>query len=311
MEDIRVIFMGTPEFACGILQTLIDERYHVVAVVSQPDKKVGRKQIVTQTPVKKLALANNIEVIQPISIKDEYESVLAYKPDLIVTCAYGQFVPSIILNYPKYGCINVHASLLPKYRGGAPIHKAIINGEKQSGVTIMQMIKKMDAGLMYDRCVVDIEPDDTTSILHDKLMVAGAKLLKDMLPKYLNGEIQGEAQNEKEATFAYNISKEEEYISFKDDVNKVYDHIRGLIDWPVGYGVVNNHRIKIYKAKKEVVSHNEDAGKIIKLENDKIKVACKNGYILLEEVQMEGKKRLSAKDFYNGSKNLLHDAYFE
>ena len=189
MEDIRVIFMGTPEFACGILQTLIDEKYHVVAVVLQPDKKVGRKQIITQTPVKALALANNIDVIQPISIKDEYEKVLSYKPDLIVTCAYGQFVPSVILNYPKYGCINVHASLLPKYRGGAPIHKAIINGEKQTGVTIMQMIKKMDAGLMYDKCIVDIEPDDTTAILHDKLMIAGSKLLKEMLPSYLAGKI--------------------------------------------------------------------------------------------------------------------------
>lgn len=311
MEDIRVIFMGTPEFACGILQTLIDEKYHVVAVVSQPDKKVGRKQIITQTPVKALALANNIDVIQPISIKDEYEKVLAYKPDLIVTCAYGQFVPSVILNYPKYGCINVHASLLPKYRGGAPIHKAIINGEKQTGVTIMQMIKKMDAGLMYDKCIVDIEPDDTTAILHDKLMIAGSKLLKEMLPSYLAGKIIGIPQNELEASFAYNISKEEEYISFNDDVNKVYDHIRGLIDWPVGYGVVNGHRIKIYQAKKELAKHDFKAGKIIKLENDKIKVACNNGYILLEEVQMEGKKRLSAKDFYNGSKNLLQDAYFE
>ena len=311
MEDIRVIFMGTPEFACGILQTLIDEKYHVVAVVSQPDKKVGRKQIITQTPVKALALANNIDVIQPISIKDEYEKVLAYKPDLIVTCAYGQFVPSVILNYPKYGCINVHASLLPKYRGGAPIHKAIINGEKQTGVTIMQMIKKMDAGLMYDKCIVDIEPDDTTAILHDKLMIAGSKLLKEMLPSYLAGKITGIPQNELEASFAYNISKEEEYISFNDDVNKVYDHIRGLIDWQVGYGVVNGHRIKIYQAKKELAKHDFKAGKIIKLENDKIKVACNNGYILLEEVQMEGKKRLSAKDFYNGSKNLLQDAYFE
>lgn len=311
MEDIRVIFMGTPEFACGILQTLIDEKYHVVAVVSQPDKKVGRKQIITQTPVKALALANNIDVIQPISIKDEYEKVLAYKPDLIVTCAYGQFVPSVILNYPKYGCINVHASLLPKYRGGAPIHKAIINGEKQTGVTIMQMIKKMDAGLMYDKCIVDIEPDDTTAILHDKLMIAGSKLLKEMLPSYLAGKIIGIPQNELEASFAYNISKEEEYISFNDDVNKVYDHIRGLIDWPVGYGIVNGHRIKIYQAKKELAKHDFKAGKIIKLENDKIKVACNNGYILLEEVQMEGKKRLSAKDFYNGSKNLLQDAYFE
>ena len=311
MEDIRVIFMGTPEFACGILQTLIDEKYHVVAVVSQPDKKVGRKQIITQTPVKALALANNIDVIQPISIKDEYEKVLSYKPDLIVTCAYGQFVPSVILNYPKYGCINVHASLLPKYRGGAPIHKDIINGEKQTGVTIMQMIKKMDAGLMYDKCIVDIEPDDTTAILHDKLMIAGSKLLKEMLPSYLAGNITGIPQNELEASFAYNISKEEEYISFNDDVNKVYDHIRGLIDWPVGYGVVNGHRIKIYQAKKELAKHDFKAGKIIKLENDKIKVACNNGSILLEEVQMEGKKRLSAKDFYNGSKNLLQDAYFE
>lgn len=310
MQPIRVIFMGTPIFSCSILETLINEKYNVVAVVSQPDKKVGRKQEMQMTPVKKLALANNIEVVQPISIKDEYEKVLAYKPDLIVTCAYGQFIPKVILDYPKYGCINVHASLLPRYRGGAPIHKVIIDGEKETGITIMEMIPKMDAGKMYAKDSVVITEDDTTASLHDKLMVCGANLLKNSLPLYLDGKLPGEIQDESLATFAYNISKEEEYISFKRDVNVVYNHIRGLISWPVGYGVVNEKRIKLHKVRKLVANHNYQSGKILGLENGALKVACENGYVYLEQLQIEGKKKMSAKEVFNGHKELFEDAYF-
>lgn len=311
MENCRVIFMGTPIFACGILQTLIDEKYNVVAVVSQPDKKVGRKQIVTPTPVKQLALEHNIPVIQPISIKEDYEEVLSYKPDLIVTCAYGQFVPSIILKAPKYGSINVHASLLPKYRGGAPIHKAIINGESVTGVTIMEMIAKMDAGRMYAKEEVVIEEDDTTDTLHDKLVACGKHCLKEMLPDYLSGKIEGIPQNEEEATFAYNISKEEEYISFNRDVNVVYNHIRGLIDWPTGYGMIENKRLKIYKARKIVKSHTEESGKIVSFEDNGFKVACENGYILILECQIEGKKRMTSDEFYRGYGKMLIGKNFE
>lgn len=310
MEDIRVIFMGTPIFACSILQTLIDEKYNVVAVVSQPDKKVGRKQLIQETPIKQLANKYHLDVLQMDSIKEEYEKVLAYRPDLIVTCAYGQFIPKVILDYPKYGCINIHASLLPKLRGGAPIHKAIINGDDKTGVTIMQMIPKMDAGLMYAKKEVEIGPDDTTSILHDKLMVAGSELLKQMLPDYLDGKIQGIKQDEQEATFAYNISKEEEYITFKQDVNKAYDHIRGLIDWPVGYGMINGQRIKIYKACKILKEHQDKLGKAI-MKDNMILIACKQGYIGLLEVQLAGKKKMSAKDFYNGNKELITKYCFD
>ena len=310
MQPIRVIFMGTPVFSCSILETLIKENYNVVAVVSQPDKKVGRKQEVQMTPVKQLALANNIEVVQPNSIKDEYENILAYKPDLIVTCAYGQFIPKVILDYPKYGCINVHASLLPRYRGGAPIHKVIIDGEKETGITIMEMIPKMDAGKMYAKDSVVIAEDDTTASLHDKLMVCGANLLKNSLPLYLDGKLPGENQDESLATFAYNISKEEEYVSFKRDVNVVYNHIRGLISWPVGYGVVDEKRIKLHKAHKLVAAHDYQSGKILGLENDALKVACENGYIYLDELQLEGKKKMSAKEVFNGHKELFKDAYF-
>ncbi|MDY5252272.1 MAG: methionyl-tRNA formyltransferase [Erysipelotrichaceae bacterium] len=310
MENIRVIFMGTPQFACSILQSLIDEKYQVVAVVSQPDKKVGRKQIVQETPVKQLAKQYDLPVLQPDNIKEEYADVLAYKPDLIVTCAYGQFIPKCILDYPQYGCINVHASLLPKLRGGAPIHKAIINGDKVTGITIMQMIPKMDAGLMYAKKEVVIEEDDTTSILHDKLMAAGSQLLKTMLPDYLAHKIVGIPQDEAEATFAYNIAKEEEFISFKEDVHKVYDHIRGLIDWPVGYGMIDGQRLKIYQACKIVTNHQVELGKA-KMQDDMIMVACKNGYIGLKEVQLAGKKKMLAKDFYNGNKELITNNIFD
>lgn len=310
MKDIRIIFMGTPVFSCSILQTLLDEKYNVVAVVSQPDKKVGRKQLIQATPVKSLAMQYNIDVLQMDSIKEEYDKVLAYKPDLIVTCAYGQFVPKVVLDYPKYGCINVHASLLPKLRGGAPIHKAIINGEHKTGITIMQMIPKMDAGKMYAKKEVIIEDDDTTSILHDKLMIAGSQLLKEMLPNYLEGKIEGVSQDESLATFAYNISKEEEFISFKNDVNITYNHIRGLIDWPVGYGLINGQRLKIHKACKVICKHHDALGKAF-IKDNIIYVACENGYIGLIEVQLAGKKKMNAMDFYNGNKELISKYYFD
>ncbi len=311
MNKLKVVFMGTPEFACGILQALIDEKYNILAVVSQPDKRVGRKQELKNTPVKQVALNNNIKVIQPIKIKDEYEEILNLNPDIIITCAYGQMVPEIILNYPKYGCINVHASLLPKYRGGAPIHKVIINGEKETGVTIMKMVKKMDAGEMYLKDVVKIDDDDTTEILHDKLKKCGSELIKKFIPKFINGEIEGVKQNEEEATFAYNITRDEEFVSFKNrNVDVIYNQIRGLISWPIGYGIIDGKHIKFHEAKKINSKHSFENGKVISFD-DGMKIACDGGFICVLKLQLEGKSKMAYKDFENGIGKTLINKYFE
>lgn len=309
----RVIFMGTPEFACTILQTLIDEKYNVVAVVSQPDKKVGRSQVLTPTPVKQLAMKYDIPVIQPISIKTEYQEILDLNPDLIVTCAYGQIVPEIILNTPKYGCVNVHASLLPRLRGGAPIHKSIMYGEEKTGITLMYMAKKMDAGDMLAKRETKILDEDTVGSLHDRLMELGGQIIVEELPRLLNGELKGEPQNESEATFAYNVSKEEEFVDFTKSHQEIYNHIRSLIPWPVSYGVVKGKKMKFWGVVKgeSVVNNDIPSGTIVGFEDKGMKVKAGEGYLYINEMQLEGKSKMSAKDFFNGAGKGLIGEKFE
>ena len=219
---------------------------------------------------------------------------------MIVTCAYGQMIPLSILEYPKYGSLNVHASLLPKLRGGAPIHKAILYGEKETGVSIMRMVKKMDAGAYMLQEKVTIEDDDTTEILHDKLMVCGANAISKAIPLVVEGKAVFIEQNEDEATFAYNVSKEEEYIDASNSVEKVYAHIRALISWPVGYIVVDDKKIKIHKAQRGNMKKVKEVNTLF-VEDKKLYLQCADGCIELLEVQLEGKAKCSAKDFMNGA----------
>ncbi|MBR3840257.1 MAG: methionyl-tRNA formyltransferase [Erysipelotrichales bacterium] len=299
--------MGTPDFACSILKTLIDDSYNVVAVVTQPDKKVGRQQKITFSPIKNMAIEYNIPVLQPISIKEDYADILSYEPDLIVTCAYGQIVPVAVLNAPKYGCVNVHASLLPRLRGGAPIHKSIMYGEEKTGVTLMYMVKRMDAGDMLAKREVVISDTDTVGTLHDKLAALGAELVHEELPRLLRGELTPVPQNEEEATFAYNVSKEEEFVSFEADLQTTYNHIRSLIPWPVSYGIIGGKKMKFWSVSKGKVTNDDVAsGTITAFEDNALKVKAGEGYIYLHEIQMEGKSRMSAKDFMNGAgKNYI------
>ena len=299
--------MGTPEFACSILKTLIDDSYNVVAVVTQPDKKVGRQQKIAYSPVKNMALEHNIPVLQPISIKEDYEEILSYEPDLIVTCAYGQIVPVAVLNAPKYGCVNVHASLLPRLRGGAPIHKSIMYGEEKTGVTLMYMAKRMDAGDMLAKREVVISDTDTVGTLHDTLAVLGSELVHEELPRLLRGELVAVPQNEEEATFAYNVSKEEEFVSFEADLQTTYNHIRSLIPWPVSYGIIGGKKMKFWSVSKgRVINDDVLPGTITAYEDGALKVKAGEGYIYLHEIQMEGKSKMSVKDFMNGAgKNYI------
>jgi len=312
MADLRIVFFGTSGFACRMLQVLHDEKYNVVAVVSQPDKPVGRKRIVEKTPVHALADALGIACVQPEKLREAPEEVLAYAPDLIVTCAYGQIVPQVILEAPAKGCLNVHPSLLPRYRGGAPMHYAVWNGDERTGVCLMEMVKKMDAGRVYARCELTIGPDETMAELARRLEDAAAILLKENLPKYLAGELEGVEQDEEKVVIARNISREEEKINFAlEDVDAAYNHIRALIDWPISHGVIDGKRIKFLEARKKKGNPQEAAGTVVGFEEHAMKIACIGGYIYIRKLQMEGKKGMDADAFANGAGRALIGKRFE
>ena len=234
MSKLKILFMGTPDFSVNVLKGLI-ENYDVIGVVTQPDKEVGRKHEIKFSPVKEVELANDIRVFQPIKIKEDYQELLKLPVDMIVTCAYGQMIPKALLDFPKYGCINVHASLLPKLRGGAPIHKAIINNYARTGVTIMYMVEKMDAGDIISQIDTPILPSDNVGTLHDRLSEMGTKLLLDTIPNIVSGNINPVKQNEEEVTYVYNISREEEKIDFSKSTIDIFNQIRSLNPWPGAY----------------------------------------------------------------------------
>ncbi len=295
----RIVFMGTPAFASNILEGLFKQGYNIVSVVSQPDKLYGRKRELKASEVKEKALELSIPVLTPEKIKEDYEGVLAYKPDLIITAAYGQFIPQVLLDYPKFGCINAHGSLLPRYRGGAPIQRAIINGEKQTGITIQYMVKQMDRGDILAKRAIDIGIEDTNSTMFEKLSDLALDMLIDLLPKLFEGNVEALAQNEEEATYAYNLEKEIEHVGFEEDVKKVYDHIRGLLDQPGAYFVYKNKKYKIEKAFYEECEGTE-AGVFKGLEKDYLRIDCNNGFIKVYMIRPEGKNSMDAKAFYNG-----------
>lgn len=297
---MRVIFMGTTPFSCVVLDTLIKNGYDLVAVVTQPDRPFGRKKVLKASPVKEMALAHGIPVVQPENIREDVDCVLDFKPDLVVTCAYGQIVPKVILDSPKYLCLNVHASLLPKYRGGAPIHWSIIRGEKQTGVTLMRMDPGMDSGGMLSSRAVTIESDDKMSDVEAKLMQASVGLIEEDLPRYLKGEIDFVEQNPDEVTLAYTIQRKDEFVSFDRDVQEVYNHIRGLISWPVGYGVLEDNNVKFHDASMVRKDHQHKAGEIIALDTDGIHVACHGGIIILKKIQLAGRPAVDAQDAIRG-----------
>ena len=304
MKSLKIVFMGTPEFACSILQSLIDSRHEVIAVVSQPDKKVGRKQIIQETPTKQLARKYHIDVIQPIKIKEDYNKILSYQPDLIVTCAYGQMIPETLLNMPKYGSLNVHASLLPKLRGGAPIHKSIIYGEEKTGVSIMRMVNKMDAGDYMLQQEVTIDSNDTAGTLYKKLMVIGSQAIITAIDSLVEGTAKFVKQDESKVSFAYNISKEEEKIDLDKSYKDVYNHIRGLIPWPVGYVYFHDKKLKIHGVKLSEKKCDVPIGELF-VEDKQVFLSCHGGVVQLCEVQLEGKKRCSAIEFINGNKSKI------
>ncbi|MBQ8534531.1 MAG: methionyl-tRNA formyltransferase [Bacilli bacterium] len=298
---MKIVFMGTPDFAVNVLQGLIDNNYDVVGVVSQPDKEVGRKRILTPTPVKEVALKYNIPVFQPVKIRKEFDDILALEPDMIVTCAYGQIIPKEILDYPRLGCINVHGSLLPKLRGGAPIHHAIMDGLDETGITIMYMDVSMDSGDIISQRSIPITDSDNVGILWDKLSLLGRDLLLDTLPSIIDGTNDRIKQDESLVTFGYNVKREEEHVDFNNTSRKVFNHIRGLNPWPSAYAVLDDQEMKIYDS--EILDKDfstKTCGEIVDVNKEGIVVKTVDGSIVLKTIKPFGKKMMNAKDYVNG-----------
>lgn len=306
MNELNVVFMGTPEFSLNVLEGLI-ENTHVIGVVTQPDKIVGKNKMPSFTPVKSLALKNNIPVFQPEKIRREYQEILDLNPDIIITCAYGQIIPETILNYPKYGCINVHASLLPKLRGGSPLHHAIIDGYKETGVTIMHMDKGMDTGDMISRKSIPILDTDNVGTIHDKLSVIGRDLLLETLPHILDNTANRKKQNDEEATYCYNIKHEEELIDFNKNARDIFNQVRGMNPYPVAYFTLDEKVFKVYEVSYQEKNQYQDKanGEIVIYDKNNIGIKVNDGLIYLKDIKKEGKRRMLVKDFLNGEKESL------
>ena len=297
-----IIFLGTPKFAVPILKALANEKYEIKAVVTQPDKKVGRKQEVTESPVKVLAQKLNLPVFQPAHLakSEEVAALIAMHADLIITAAYGQFLPSKFLQSARIAAVNVHGSMLPKYRGGAPIQYALINGDKQTGVTIMEMVKQMDAGAIYAQKAIDIQKDDTAGTVFEKLSFLGRDLLLQTLPQIIADPQKKTAQDETKVVFSPNISKEQEQIKISMTATEANNLIRGLNPAPGAYLLVDNKRFKVWRAEVTPETTSLSAGTVV--DNKKrFAISFANHTVLnLLEVQPAGKKRMTVKSFLNG-----------
>ena len=304
--NARIIFMGTPSISSKVLEGLILDGYQIIAVIAQPDRPVGRKKILEPVPTKVVAEKYNIPVYQPEKIRKEYDFVKELNPDLILTLAYGQIVPQGLLDIPKLGCINLHGSLLPKYRGAAPIQYALINSEKKTGMTLMKMVKEMDAGEMYATEEVEIADEDNATSLFEKMGDVALKLILRVLPDYLDGKLPGVPQDESQVTFAPNIKPEEEKIDLTKSKEEIFGLVRGLSEVPGAYLYFDELKLKIYRAQivsDEIIG---EIGEIVKADKFGLHLQTNNGIIALLDLQLEGKKRMDYKSFINGHPQLLH-----
>lgn len=312
---MKVVFMGTPEFAVGALEAIVLAGHQVAAVVTQPDKPKGRGKEVQMTPVKQCALKYDIPVFQPVKIRETeaVEELRRLEADIFIVAAFGQLLPKEILTMPKLGCINIHASLLPKYRGAAPIQWVIMNGEKETGITIMQMDIGLDTGDMLMKRVVCIDEKETGESLHDKLREAGAKLIVEILPKLEAGEIIPQSQREEEASYVTVLKKSLGHINWTKEAAVIERLVRGLNSWPSAYTTYENKTLKIWESSSVDGADEESiaavcggeavewkAGSIVMVLKDAFYVATGEGLLKVTEVQLEGKRRMKVKDFLLG-----------
>ncbi|GFN31986.1 methionyl-tRNA formyltransferase [Paenibacillus xylaniclasticus] len=303
---MKIVFMGTPDFAVPSLERILADGYEVTAVITQPDRPKGRKRELTPPPVKEAALRLGIPVYQPERMRSEEAAALveSLQPDLIVTAAYGQILPRAVLNTPRLGCINVHGSLLPKYRGGAPIQRAIINGEKVTGVTIMYMAEGLDTGDMISRVEVPIEDTDTSGTLFAKLSEAGAELLGKTLPSIENGTASRTPQDHDEATYAPNLSREDERIDWSKSARQLYDQVRGLSPMAGAFTLWNGEPFKVWRCEVDSASGagSLPPGAVLSADAEGIVVQTGAGTLRLLEIQPAGKKAMAAADWLKGAR---------
>lgn len=298
-----IVFMGTPQFSVPVLQMLHEEGYDIKAVVTQPDRPVGRKRVLTPPPVKAAALELGLPVIQPEKLRgsEELQEIIALNADIVVTAAFGQILPKELLDAPKLGCINVHASLLPKYRGGAPIHQAVLDGEAETGVTIMYMAVKLDAGDIISQQSMAIEDHHTTGQLFDELSIIGRDLLKETLPKIIEGTNDRIVQDESKVTFASNISREQERIDWSKNARQIFNQVRGLNSWPVAYTTLNDENVKLWATRVSEETTTEAPGTVISKSKKFFTVATGEGQAIdILELQPAGKKAMPAVNYLNG-----------
>ena len=304
-KELNLLFMGTPEISAYVFEQMILAGYHFVGLVAQPDHPVGRKSIIEKVPTKVIAEKYNIPVFQPIKIRKDFSFMENLKVDLVITLAYGQIVPQGFLDIPRFGCLNLHGSLLPKLRGASPVQTALINNEKVTGVTLMEMVAAMDAGRMYGKKEVTIDEEDNATSLFKKISEAAKDLVLELLPKYVDGELEGIPQDEEQVTFCSLIKQEQEKLDLSKDILEVYGYIRGLSDEPGAYLYLDNQKLKIFKAKiaNDLVA--AEVGTIVQADKRGLLLQAKNGQLAILELQKEGKKRMDYKAFINGNQNLL------
>lgn len=304
-KNKKIVFMGTPNIATYALNSLNDCGFDVVAVVTQPDKPIGRNKKIVFSDVKQLAIEKNIKIFQPNKIGEIKNELQDLKPFAFVTCAFGQFIPSSILEIPEFGTVNIHASLLPKYRGGAPIHWAIINGEKETGVSLMETIKKMDAGKVYSNMKTEIFETDTTTTLFNKMNKLVYEIIARDLNKVFNKELLGIEQDESKVSFAYNITKENEKLNFNDSASNIINWIKGLSDTPGAYCYLKEKKVKLFNAAKTNVNSTNKPGTIVDINKNGLIIATKDYDICVHEVQVEGKNRTQIKNIINGKHDFI------
>ncbi|MCC0683315.1 methionyl-tRNA formyltransferase [Clostridioides sp. ZZV14-6345] len=300
---MKIVFMGTPDIAVPCLQKIIDEKYEILGVVTQPDKPKGRGKKLGMSPVKELAIGNNIPVYQPIKARDKefIDTMKSLNPDVIVVVAFGQILPKEILEIPRRGCINVHVSLLPKYRGAAPINWVIINGEEKTGVTTMYMDEGLDTGDMILKTEVNLDENITAGELHDKMMNIGAETLKETLKLIEEGTAPREVQNHEEFSYAPIMNKSLGNIDFSKSARKIHNLVRGVNPWPSAYTTYNGVTMKIWKTKVLNEKSTKGAGTIIDVSKEGIKVSTRDKVLLIEEIQMPNKKRMLVGEYIKGN----------
>src|SRR5210317_545722 len=299
-QELRTVFMGTPDFALQTLQGLIDAGCNVVGVYTQPDRPKGRGKQLAAPPVKELAQKYDIPVYQPLKLRqpEAVAELEALAPDLIVVVAYGQILPKSVLEIPAHGCINVHASLLPKYRGAAPINKAIIDGETETGITTMYMDVGLDTGDMLVKKTLSIGPEETAGELHDRLAVLGRKTMEETLRQLCAGTLQREVQDDEQSTYASLMKKEDGRIDWNRSAQEIHNHVRGLDPWPGAYTTINGELLKLAETRPEAAEGLP--GNVIAADKNGVCVACGSGSLRIQQLQLAGRKRLAAADFLRG-----------